>query len=100
MTVEDQILKEVREIKKDGKATHIAVQNSALAIARIEGDIKLHTSQIERNTSDIAKNEVKIGKVDGRVNGLIVKVTGAASAAGAAAGAVANAIVNTVKGGG
>jgi len=62
MTVEDQILKEVKEIKKDGKATHLAVQNSALAIARIEGDVKLHTSQIERNTSDIAKNELKIGK--------------------------------------
>lgn len=92
MTIEDQILKEVRDVKK-------GVGENAIALARVEGDIKLHTSQIERNTSDIAKHDqsrrdsdrrlhLRIEKVDGRLNKILLKVTGAATAAGAAASAL------------
>ncbi len=58
MTYEDKVLQELKEMKADGKDTKVAVQNSELAVARIEGDIKLHTSQIDRNTADIAQNEL------------------------------------------
>jgi len=111
MTKEDQILTELKEMKADGKETKTAAQNSALAVARIEGDIKLHASQIDRNTTDIAQNNLsrkdsdrrlheRIEGVDGKVNGMLLKVTGAATAAGAAAGSIATAVVNTLKGGG
>ncbi len=111
MTKEDEILAELKEMKADGKETKTAVQNSELALVRINGDIKLHGNQIDRNTADIAKHEAdrkdsdrrlheRIESVDGRVNGLIVKVTSAATAAGAAAGAVANAIASRLPGGG
>ncbi len=111
MTKEDLILEELKEMKADGKETKTAVQNSELAVARIEGDIKLHKSQIDRNTADIAQHSQarkdsdrrlheRIEAVDGRVNGLIVKVTSAATAAGAVAGSIANAIATGLKGGG
>lgn len=111
MTKEDQILAELKEMKADGKDVKTAVQNSELAVARIEGDIKLHSAQIDRNTTDIAENErgrkdsdrrlhERIEGVEGKLNSLLIKVTSAASAAGAAAGAVASAIANMVKGGG
>ncbi len=111
MTKEDLVLEGLKDRKAEAKETKTAVQNSVLAVARIAGDIKLHTSPIDRTTTDIAQNELarkdgdrrlheRIEGVDGRVNGLIVKVTSAATAAGAVAGSIANAIATGLKGGG
>ena len=111
MTKDDLILEELKEIKADGKETKTAVQNSALALVRINGDIKLHKNQIDRNTTDIQKHEAarkdsdrrlheRIEKVDGKVNSALLKLTGAAATAGAAAGAAMNAIANRLPGGG
>lgn len=109
MTKDDQILEELKEIKADGKETKQAVQNNGLALVRVNGDIKLHANQIDRNTTDIAKHELdrkssdrrlheRDEKIDGKVNGMLLKVTGAATAAGAAAGAAINAIVSRLPG--
>jgi hypothetical protein len=97
MTYEEEVLKELKDINE-------GVHANSLSLARVEGDIQLHTSQIDRNTSDIAKNSQdrkdsdrrlhqRIEKVDGKLNSLLIKVTGAATAAGAAAGSVINAIL-------
>ena len=61
--------------------------------------MEVHDVRILRNTEDISKHEVssmdsdrrlhlRIEKVDGRLNRILLKVTGAATAAGAAASAV------------
>lgn len=103
MTHEEDVMKELKHIK-DG------VHGNSLAAARIEGDIKLHTSQIERNTDDIAKNDEsrrdsdrrlhnRIEKVDGKLNKIVVRVATAATAAGAAAGGAINAVMNRINGG-
>jgi hypothetical protein len=110
MTKEDQILSELKEMKADGKETKTAVQNSALAVTRIEGDIKLHGNQIDRNEADIARHQVdrkdsdrrlhdKIEGVDRKLNKMVVKVASAATAAGAAAGGVINAVMTRINGG-
>ncbi len=103
MTYEEDVLNELKDIKE-------GVNGNSLSLARVEGDMKVHAIQIERNKEDIAKHEVDskdsdrrlfkgIEKVDGKVNGMLLKVTSAATAAGAAAGTVASAIANTLKGG-
>ncbi len=110
MTKEDQILAELKEMKADGKDTKTAVQNSELAAARIEGDIKLHANQIDRNTADIQKHEAarkdsnrrlheRIEGVDGKLNKIVLRVLTAATAAGTAAGGAINAVMTKLNGG-
>lgn len=103
MTFEKEVLDELKDIKE-------GVNGNSLSLARVEGKMEVHDVRIERNTDDIAKHELdskdsdrrlhkRIEGVDKKVNGMLLKVTSAATAAGAAAGTVATAIVNTLKGG-
>ena len=104
MAFEEDVMKELRTINGN-------VNDTKVATARIEGKMELHDSRIERNKSDIEKADdarvagdlqlhESIGTVQGKLNGLAVKVAGAAATVGAAAGAISSAISNAVKGGG
>ncbi len=103
MTYEEDVLRELKEIKE-------GVNGNSISLETVKGDIKLHTNQIDRNEADISRHDaerkdsdrrlhLRIEGVDGKVNGMLLKVTSAATAAGAAAGAAINAIANRLPGG-
>jgi len=85
-----ELMAVVTEIRKDGKEIKTIVTTSQIEIVEVKGKIELNAAEIMHNRIDIGKQETRIDKLNGRLNGLAVKVAGAASAAGAIAGSISS----------
>lgn len=86
----DAIMRELKEIKEDGKSTLEKTTENSIAIARVEGSIALQGAQILRNRDDISENRGEIGKVRDSVKNMLVKAAGFGGAIGAIAGFLAS----------